>query len=332
MKKILSVVSVSLFLCSLFVGIKCMIFPILMKEANYGLSHLKEKQAIDTVFIGSSMFRQGIDIDSLGEEEAYLLAYNGHQPYAEFLQLKELLDSGVQIKTLVVDMYAFTLTADITISDTRLLQDASPEFLLSIFAIMATDGEAGVSDLYELFVSANNELLLTWPISFPLINSRYKDGASVSDSQGGSTPEMLKRLNNNLGQVANLNQTQLAYLEELIALCDAQDIQLFFLETPKYIYLYENRGYCDIMREYIIFLQEKNCTLILSDETISHLEGMPDNDCKRYHFESDDASYFYDLIHMSSKGQQLFSSIVAPLLSQNSKTTEVSIGECEKYG
>ncbi len=171
------------------------VVPRLMKNGEYGMSRMKTQGEVDTLFVGSSMFRQGIDTDSLATENRsmFLLAYNGNQPWMEWAEIEDLVKNGVKMKTLVVDMYAFSITADAEVSDVRIFQDASPSFTGEIYRALQTHGEAGLDDWYEMNVKANNEIFVTWPVSFPIINSRYRNGSNTA-SVPGVTNEALDKM------------------------------------------------------------------------------------------------------------------------------------------
>lgn len=55
------------------------------------------KGETENLFIGSSMFRQGLDIDVLEERlegSSYILSYNGNQPALMAMELQYLLEQG----------------------------------------------------------------------------------------------------------------------------------------------------------------------------------------------------------------------------------------------
>ena len=67
-------------LCFIIILIKNEYSYKLLENANYGMPALIEKGKVKNLYIGSSMFRQGIDIMTLEEngEDNYVLAYNGN--------------------------------------------------------------------------------------------------------------------------------------------------------------------------------------------------------------------------------------------------------------
>lgn len=315
MKRVISIILASIIIVISFVCIKNITLPKLMKNANYGIGRLCAEKNKDIVFIGSSMFRHGLDIEVLEEKnmDVYLLAYNGHQPFTEVLQIKELLKNDVKINKLIVDMYAFSLTSKMKISDIRLLQDTSPEFKTSIFNTLKTGNAATFSTWYEMMITGNNEVYISWPISFRLINSRYKNGGSSNGGEGKTHKELVL-LNNDMGGKDDINYQQVTHILELVELCNENNIEIVFLETPKYTHLYENKNYCDIMREYISFLKDKRCKIVISDKTASELNDIQQY-CTVYKFENK-PEYFSDLIHMSKKGKKQFTNDIIPVLNK----------------
>ena len=311
MKKNILIIIIALAIASLLTAVKITLTPLLMKDANYGISTLIKQGHVDDLFIGSSMFRQGIDTVSLENEErsTYLLAYNGHQPFSEYIQIKELLKNGINIDTLYVDMYAYSATAQVGLSDVRMIQDTSLKFTLSLYEQMREHGESGIGELYEMVVKANNEIFYTWPISYPLINSRYMNGGAVTKTEG-KTEEYLSNLPLGFSEDAELNTEQTKALIDLIDLCKENNIDIVFVETPKYVRLYENNAYINIMKKYTSFLNECDCKIILSEKTVKECELTGVERYITYSFDNNDASYFSDLIHMSTDGRRQFANVL----------------------
>ena len=86
----------------------------LLPVSSYGMQAAVKKGTIDHLFIGSSMFRQGLSIDVLEEELAgsvYILSYNGNQPAFMAMELEYMLEEGLEIGTLYVDLYPYTAAA-----------------------------------------------------------------------------------------------------------------------------------------------------------------------------------------------------------------------------
>jgi len=120
MKKIMCIIAISLIIVSIIILSKNEYGRKLYKNANFGIEALIKKGEIENLFIGSSMFRQGLDIYALEKTigfDSYILAYSGNQPAFELLELEYLLKNGVKIKNLYMDMYVYTLYANPNIND-----------------------------------------------------------------------------------------------------------------------------------------------------------------------------------------------------------------------
>ena len=322
MKRIMCVFLASLVLICGFVPVKKLLMTNAMKKtAEYGMSRLISDGQINQLFLGSSMFRQGIDSVVIGEKSAksaYLLSYNGNQPCLEAMQLAYLIEHGVQIDTLVVDMYAYTLVSDVTLSDNRLFLDTDFDYMMELYRLMAENGKAGIKGLFEMAVTANNELFLTWPVSYPLINTRYRNGSSTAVNEG-KTAEYLEGLPINT-ENTTLTAVQVQGLSDMIRLCRENSINLVFVETPKYQKTALNKAYQENMTQYMTLLAAENVRMIVSNETYAaYLEAGNAEDAaliESYEFNNDNAAYFQDLIHLSTAGKEMFSTSLADLLEK----------------
>jgi len=319
MKKIISIILIAVLCSAVFIVAKNVSFNIMLKDANYGMNYLKKQGNCDNLFVGSSMFRQGIDTEKISDENSssYLLSYNGNQPYSIYYEVEELIKNNVKIKNLLVDMYAYSLTANVTLSDERIFQGNSPKFALSIFNAMKENGTGKFGDLYEMIVKSNNEFFITSPVSFPLINKRYIHGSN-NNYTAGSDFEKLQKLPIDFGE-REVNSVQLEYLSKLIDLCNKNNINVIFIETPKYSRLYEEDKYCGIMSEYIIFLNKFNVKQYLSEKTAKNCNIDLSENHTIYIFDSDNSFLFTDLIHMSSEGRAVFSDMLKTFLVEKNR-------------
>lgn len=267
----------------------------LLAGDNYGMPELIEKQEIDNLFIGSSMFRQGLDIHVLEEalgESVYILSYNGNQPVFMAEELEYLLEHGVRIKNLYVDLYAYTAAANPWISDTKMFLDTDIQFKMKTWNLMKENNEVEFRHFYEMFVTANNEYLLTYPINRRLLSSQFYKGGSLLKPVGREA-EYLDTLD--LGTREGLNQIQMDAYRKIKALAENAGIRLRFLETPKYEKLYADSrrgGYPELLEELEAMVYEENIPY-LSTEELS--------------FDCTDGQNFQDLIHLSAKGREDYS-------------------------
>lgn len=309
MKKVIRIVAVSVTLTILLTAVKFKLTPFLMKDAQYGLAGAKRLESIDNLFIGSSMFRKGIDLEPFTTDEstAYNLCANGNQPWSEYLELQQLVDDGIEIRHLFVDMYSGTASSEISFSDIRLIQGAELPFVLTLFDELRDNGNGTFADLYEMIVTSNNELFYTWPISYPLRNVRYANGGATGVSQG-STKDILDRLETGIPQGTSLNEVQCTRLKELCGFCKEHGIEVCFVETPKYEKMFGGTSSYPILMElYARLLADWDCKIVMAEKTVhSFRNDVPEN-VVTYSFDHSNPEFFSDLIHMSTAGQKAFS-------------------------
>ena len=82
MKRILTAVGSALLAALLLIFVKNE-YARLLPVSTYGMQAAVAQGETENLFIGSSMFRQGLSIDVLEEElpgTSYILSYNGNQP------------------------------------------------------------------------------------------------------------------------------------------------------------------------------------------------------------------------------------------------------------
>lgn len=266
----------------------------LLSGNNYGMPELIKEHEIDNLFIGSSMFRQGLDIGVLEKnlgESVYILSYNGNQPVFMAEELQYLLEHGVKIKNLYIDMYAYTASAGPWVSDTKMFLDTDLQFKFHVWKILSGEHTVGFRQMYEMFVTANNEQLLTYPINHSLIASQFYKGGSLL-KPSGQTKAYLDRLD--LGVRDGINKKQAEGYRRIKVLADRYNIRLLFLETPKYEKLYEDRrrgGYPELLNKLEDMASEEKVQCIPA-EALS--------------FDCTDGANFQDLIHLSAQGRKMY--------------------------
>lgn len=318
MRKILATLLTSLLLAALFTWSKYKLFEQKMPAAHYGIRAIAAQPKIGTLFVGSSMFRKGIFAPDFGPD-AWLLAYNGNQPAYEYLQLSELCQSGANIQRLVIDMYPYSMIPAASLSDLRMLHDGDLSFSYSIYQLNK-DAQSGPIALWKMVGQANNEMALTWPVTFPMLNARYQQGANPSEVPGADklwldnfdAPEMQVT-------TSQPHPDQLKGLADIISLCQRQKIELLFLETPKYEPVYADSTFRAIMQQYVAYLLDRQQHMILCQATCQMLQMPTDTTgmISTYPFDSSDPAYFSDRIHLSSAGRTVLSGQIKTLLNSN---------------
>lgn len=296
MKRILLTIAGALLAALLLVLVKNE-YARLLPVSTYGMQAAIAQGETENLFIGSSMFRQGLSIDVLEEGlpgSSYILSYNGNQPALMAMELEYMLEEGLEVKSLYIDLYPYTAAADPWLSDTKLLLDTDLDFKLRAWELMRRSSGASFSDFYEFFVTANNEQLLTYPVNNALVSSQFRNGGTLLE-QAGKTREELYALGT-LGSRDGLNEVQVEGYRRLAALAEEYDLNLYFLETPKYERMYADEDYLELYG--------------LCLETVRGLEKEWNGKgsfriicAEDLEFDSSDAGNFQDLIHLSAAGR-----------------------------
>lgn len=272
---------------------------------TYGIPAVVKQQKIDHLFIGSSMFRQGLDIDVLEENldgNVYILSYNGNQPVFIAEELEYLLENGVEIENLYIDFYAYTLTAVPWISDTKMFLDTDLAFKTDAWKIMSQYNEVDFGDFYEMFVTANNEQILMYPVNNAIVSSQFRNGGSLMVS-GGQSEEYLDSLD--LGVRDGLYEEQLEGYEKILKLSQEYGISLLFIETPKYEKLLTDTrkgGYPELLEEMVSWAEKKDAPYLLAEV---------------FDFDHSDGANFQDLIHLSGAGRKSYCEMLTRYIENN---------------
>lgn len=304
MKKIVKMICAVLLTAAVLIVLKNQ-YGSIFSGNTYGMPAAIKQQKIDHLFIGSSMFRQGLDIDSLEEHldgNVYILSYNGNQPVFMAEELQYLLEHGVEIRHLYIDFYAYTLTAVPWISDTKMFLDTDLGFKADAWKIMSQDQGADFGDFYEMFVTANNEQILMYPINNAIVSSQFRNGGSLMLPDGKSK-EYLDTLD--LGVRDGLYEAQLAGYEKILELCKEFGIDLLFIETPKYEKLIEDDragGYPELLEEMVLWAEKKDAPYLLAEV---------------FDFDHSDGANFQDLIHLSGEGRKRYCEMLTQYIENN---------------
>lgn len=272
---------------------------------TYGIPAAVSKGKINHLFIGSSMFRQGLDIDVLEEKldgNVYILSYNGNQPCFMAKELEYLLDHGVEIENLYIDFYAFTATASPWISDTKIFLDTDLKFKVDAWKALAEYNDISLSDFYEMFVTANNEQILMYPVNNALVSSQFRDGGSLILPEGQPN-DFLNTLD--LGVREGLHPAQLEGYERIAELAEEYGINLLFVETPKYEKLIDDKregAYSELLEEMERAADKMNVPYILAEA---------------FDFDDCDGANFQDLIHLSAAGRKAYCEMLCDYLTED---------------
>lgn len=307
MKRILLTIGGALLAAFLLVVLKNE-YARLLPVSTYGMQAAIERGETENLFIGSSMFRQGLSIDVLEEElpgSSYILSYNGNQPALMAMELAYMLEEGLGVKNLYIDLYPYTAAADPWISDTKILLDTDLDFKIQAWRLMAENSGSSFSDFFEFFVTANNEQLLTYPINNALVSSQFRNGGTLLQQEGSTREELYA-----LGMLGSRNGLQEAQMEgygKIAALAEEYGLNLYFLETPKYERMYADPDYMEL---YQLCLEEVQ-RLKAEWNGSGSFEVLCAEDLD---FDSSDAGNFQDLIHLSSAGRTEYTRLLCGAL------------------
>lgn len=301
-KTLLTLIS-ALFLFTAFVICKnC--FTSMLPNSAMGVQSVIGQKHLDTLFLGSSAYRKGVDMYAMEKElpgNSFMLTYNGNQPFNMAIELNEILQSGTSIDRLVVDFNPSMADRQADLSDKRLIFDISFHGKRRLWKELAKNEDTTFFTFYDFFVLSNNDYLFTYPVSYPLISSRYyRGGGTNSDETEGKTEEELMELE--VIEQPGIHALQLQSIDEIIQLCKENNISLIFLESPRYIKMAENENY-----------QAK------SDELYSHItkQDIPVYRTSDLHFDNKNPAFYSDLTHMSKEGKQEFTDCILRVLRRN---------------
>lgn len=309
MKRLLFFISLS-FLAVMLIMTAKNEYSRFLPSPGYGMGEIVQQKNIDYLFIGSSTFRRGLDIEVLNKlpGNVYILAYNGCQPVTIEMVLEYLLKQGVTIKHLFVDFYPYTAAARPALSDTRLLMDTDIDFKIDLWQSLhayKTDSfqaiEDKASDLYEMFISSNNAIILWWPLYQKLIRSKnYRGGIRNLRAEHGQTQETLAQLPM-FGKRDGLQKVQIDAYQKIIQTASKHGIQLTYLEIPKYYRLYDDHDYRAFSKQILdSFSNAANYQVISAD----HIP-----------FDNHQADYFNDLVHLSGVGAHVYTQMLVKTIA-----------------
>ena len=342
MKKIIRSITLALVVAFVLVLIKNEYARFLLSHANFGVSALitryQEKELDDgngvNVFIGSSMFRKGLDINELNnnvEGTNYILAYNGTRPFQCYEELEYIIDNNVKVRHLYVDLYAFAMTVDPWIEDSRLLLETDLSFKCKLWKNMSAFAESPVKDFWEMFVTTGNDRLLAWPIDYKLTNAQFINGGNLQFEAGGGVAGMeqlnredtLKSLKSksfeNISK-ASFNKDQLWYVKETIKLCKDKNIPLSFIETPKYYSIMTEDQYVSLMKSYIELLNQYDVQMYLVEDSVYTCKSLFDakkNGRYVISFDTGNLDYYVDWLHLSSNGRTAFTKNLSKAIKES---------------
>lgn len=224
---------------------------------------------------------------------AYALAYNGMSPIMMHKFLQYAVESGgVRPQTVVVETYPYKLYAEPgSIQDPRLFNTSPSRLKVEILEdIYASDHDP--SRIYNLLVCADNESIISAPVTYKFIEKLSYNGGYINKNVPGLTKFVTE---NELYETSNVYQQQYAAFADIIELCKQHGIRVIFVEpfVPRYV---ENGTNYNSAKALLRNLIAASGNIFLENNAVS--------------LDNNDVSLFADFIHLSSKGRELWTNEV----------------------
>lgn len=301
-KKLIITILISVIAVVSIIMLKNMVSYKLPNE-SMGVRSVISRGHVDTLFVGSSAYRKGINmymVEEMLPGESFMLTYNGNQPFNMAIELRELIAGGADIDTLVVDFNPSMADRGADLSDKRLLWDISMDGKKNLWKELAKREDAGIFTWFDYWVSSNMDYAVTYMVAKPMISQRYYLGGSSSlDESEGKTASELEELE--IIENPGINELQMRSVDEIIALCHDNNINLIFLECPRYITMADNENYKAKSDELRLHIEEQDVCVI----TGAYMG-----------FDNKNPEYYADLTHMSGDGGRVLTEMIINVLKE----------------
>ena len=211
------------------------------------------------------------------------------------------------MKNLYVDMYAYSAVRKPGLSDSRMMFDSPLELKFALWDKSVKNSEGYISDTWEFFVKAGNDMFMLWPVYNMLTAKRYyRGGYSAYNFRRGLTPKEMALMKPPAPGAAKMNLSQKESIIKIITLCRKYNVNVIFVETPKYEVIADNAEYMSLMDEYCGLLNDYGVDRIISHRTLQRINARGRENIYAYDFPCGDSSMFMDYIHLSSEGSRRF--------------------------
>lgn len=266
-----------------------------LPNTDMGVVSVISRGRTSVLFMGSSAYRKGIDmylVDGAIPGEAFMLTYNGNQPFNMAIELEEIIKGGAQIDTLVADFNPSMVDRGADLSDKRLLWDISMEGKNKLWEELKK--EANLFTWYDFWVSSNMDYAFTYPVAKRMISQRYYLGGSASlDNTEGLTEDELLALP--IKEEKGIHDLQMSSIDSIIDLCRDNNINLIFLECPRFYTMEDNENYKEKSDELKEHIKDKGIDVIRAADL---------------DFDNTNPEYYSDLTHMSKKGSEVLTKMI----------------------
>lgn len=288
-------------------------------QADKGIQRAINYGTIERLYSGSSMFRQGINIHEMEQKSKsrFLIWYGGLDPVSEAAILEYMISVGLEIKNFYVDMYAYSASAPSWPSDVRMFFESPLLLKIKIWrSTMKNERAKLIPVAWEMFIHSGNDIFIAWPLFRHVVNTTYYRGGYPDLARNynpGITLEAMQKLPVIGDESSRMNPVQKAAIINIIKLCEKNNINLSFIETPKYTSINHSIAYRNIMTEYVYLLKEYGVNCIISGETLKSIGAEHTANIKSYEFDHGKTENFTDNIHLSTAGSGEFTHILMEL-------------------
>lgn len=284
-------------------------FSYKIPNESMGVRSVISKGRIDTLFIGSSAYRKGIDMEKIVNElpgDSFMLTYNGNQPFNMYIELKEILSENCNIGRIVFDLNPSMSDRGADLSDKRLLWDISMSGKRELWNELKKEDNTRLFTFYDYWVLSNNDYMISYPIAYPMISGRYHYGGSTpSEDTAGKSKSELEALE--VIENPGVNELQAESLENIISLCSEKSIEVIFLESPRFYTMEENENYNSKKLTMVDIINNK-AAQIGSRARIITSDELDIDYCN--------PELYSDLTHMSSLGKITYTDRIIELLNE----------------
>ncbi|MGB0454803.1 MAG: hypothetical protein ACPGJV_13925 [Bacteriovoracaceae bacterium] len=297
----------SLFLFGVFVFFKL----VLSHHFSYresGLNTVLKSERSDILIIGSSHVRFSYDAELI-EKKCNCSVQTVSYSYLDYSLIYEILrlfkdKNLLPRKKLIIDHYSLMFLKKRDFIDTRLFFDAPFSLKKKILAHMFQSfKKVTFQDLYRFVISSNNEILLTYPVNRPLVDSRSYNGSYKRKTIKGMKEEDYNALqiSKNHFDFNNVRDDEIKTLLNLNSFMKEAVNSYVFLETPLPAPISNNQELQTFINKQKSLYQEQSLPFIYSNDYFNEMELYSES--------------FMDDNHLSTFGREQFSKFLENILS-----------------
>lgn len=151
----------------------------LSAQTDRGIQRAINLGKIERLYLGSSMFRKGINIYEMEKKSSpsFLIWYGGLDPVYESMMLEYIITCGVAIKNLYIDMYAYSISSPSWPSGAQTFFEAPLDLKIKIWRLIMNNKRTNlIPAAWDMFVYSGNDMFILWPLFREILNRMYYRG------------------------------------------------------------------------------------------------------------------------------------------------------------